>query len=68
MENETGKKLILILEGTNVEIDRKILEQLNSPLVHLIRNAIYHGIELPRVRVKKMTHYKLMQFFFINSM
>ncbi len=52
--NETGKKLKLILEGTNVEIDRKILEELNSPLVHLIRNAVYHGIELPRERVKKM--------------
>jgi two-component system chemotaxis sensor kinase CheA len=51
--NETGKKLRLILEGTNVEIDRKILEDLNSPLVHLIRNAIYHGIETPRERTKK---------------
>ncbi|MFX1425484.1 MAG: chemotaxis protein CheA, partial [Promethearchaeota archaeon] len=51
--NETGKKLRLILQGTNVEIDRKILEELNSPLVHLIRNAIYHGIELPKERKKK---------------
>ncbi|MFX1499841.1 MAG: chemotaxis protein CheA [Promethearchaeota archaeon] len=51
--NETGKKLRLILEGTNVEIDRKILEEINSPLVHLIRNAIYHGIELPKNRIKK---------------
>ncbi len=51
--NETGKKLRLILEGTNVEIDRKILEEINSPLVQLIRNAIYHGIESPRERVKK---------------
>ncbi|MCK4379898.1 MAG: chemotaxis protein CheA [Candidatus Lokiarchaeota archaeon] len=51
--NETGKKLRLILEGTNVEIDRKILEEINSPMVHLIRNAIYHGIETPRERVKK---------------
>lgn len=51
--NETGKKLKLILEGTNVEIDRKILEEINSPMVHLIRNAIYHGIESPRERVKK---------------
>ena len=40
LANETGKKLKLILEGTNVEIDRKILEELNSPLVQLIRNAI----------------------------
>ena len=51
--NETGKKLRLILKGTNVEIDRKILEDINSPLVQLIRNAIYHGIESPRERVKK---------------
>jgi two-component system chemotaxis sensor kinase CheA len=53
LANETGKKLKLILEGTNVEIDRKILEELNSPLVQLIRNAIYHGIETPKERRKK---------------
>ncbi len=51
--NETGKKIKLILEGTNVEIDRKILEEINTPLVQLIRNAIYHGIESPKDRVKK---------------
>ncbi len=51
--NETGKKLRLILEGTNVEIDRKILEEINTPLVQLIRNAIYHGIESPKERLKK---------------
>ncbi|MFX0003316.1 MAG: chemotaxis protein CheW [Candidatus Hodarchaeota archaeon] len=51
--NETGKKIKLILEGTNVEIDRKILEEINTPLVQLIRNAIYHGIESPRDRIKK---------------
>ena len=51
--NETGKKIRLVLQGTNVEIDRKILEELNSPLVHLIRNAISHGIESPKERKKK---------------
>jgi two-component system chemotaxis sensor kinase CheA len=50
---ETGKKIRFVLEGTNVEIDRKILEELNSPLVHLLRNAVYHGIESPEVRMKK---------------
>ncbi|MFX1454262.1 MAG: chemotaxis protein CheW [Promethearchaeota archaeon] len=53
LANETSKKLKLILEGTNVEIDRKILEELNSPLIQLIRNAIYHGIETPKERRKK---------------
>ncbi|TFG07902.1 MAG: chemotaxis protein CheA [Promethearchaeota archaeon] len=50
---ETGKKVKFILEGMNVEIDRKILEELNSPLIHLLRNAIYHGIESPNERKQK---------------
>ncbi len=50
---ETGKKIKFILEGINVEMDRKILEELNSPLVHLLRNAIYHGIESPKERISK---------------
>ncbi|MFX1453547.1 MAG: chemotaxis protein CheA, partial [Promethearchaeota archaeon] len=51
---ETGKKIKFILEGINVEMDRKILEELNSPIIHLLRNAIYHGIELPKQRISKM--------------
>jgi len=50
---EQGKKVRLVLEGLNVEIDRKILEEINSPLIHLIRNAIYHGIETPEERASK---------------
>ncbi|MFX1337015.1 MAG: chemotaxis protein CheW [Promethearchaeota archaeon] len=50
---ETGKKIKFILEGINVEMDRKILEELNSPLIHLLRNAIYHGIESPKERISK---------------
>lgn len=50
---ETGKKIKFILEGINVEMDRTILEELNSPIIHLLRNAIYHGIELPKERISK---------------
>ena len=50
---EIEKKAQLILEGTNVEIDRKILEEINSPLIHLLRNAIYHGLESPQERKRK---------------
>ena len=50
---ETSKKIKFILEGINVEIDRKILEELNSPIIHLLRNAIYHGIESPKERINK---------------
>lgn len=47
-----GKKIELILEGENTEVDKTILEALNDPLVHLIRNAADHGIEMPDDRVK----------------
>jgi two-component system chemotaxis sensor kinase CheA len=50
---ETSKKIKFILEGINVEMDRKILEELNSPIIHLLRNAIYHGIESPKERISK---------------
>jgi two-component system chemotaxis sensor kinase CheA len=52
VSRNVNKKVQLVLEGTNVEIDRKILEEINSPIVHLLRNAIYHGIETPAERKK----------------
>jgi two-component system chemotaxis sensor kinase CheA len=50
---ETEKNVRFILEGTDVELDRKILEELNSPLIHIVRNSIYHGIESPSTRKRK---------------
>nr|WP_320049606.1 hybrid sensor histidine kinase/response regulator [uncultured Desulfuromonas sp.] len=46
-----GKEVDLLVEGDETEIDKRILEMLSSPLNHLIRNAIDHGIELPQVRL-----------------
>lgn len=40
-----GKEVRLILEGEGLELDRAILEQLGDPLIHLLRNAIDHGIQ-----------------------
>jgi two-component system, chemotaxis family, sensor kinase CheA len=42
-----GKQLQFTVVGGDTEIDRKILEQLRDPLVHLLRNAVDHGLELP---------------------
>ena len=53
LAKETGKQIRFVLEGLSVEIDRKILEELNSPIVHLLRNAIYHGIETAAERRAK---------------
>lgn len=44
------KQLQLVVEGEETELDRNIVEELSDPLVHMIRNAIDHGIELPAQR------------------
>ncbi len=46
------KKVKLLVTGETTRVDRNILEQLESPLNHLIRNAIDHGIELPEERIR----------------
>jgi two-component system chemotaxis sensor kinase CheA len=48
-----GKQVDLILRGSEVEIDRRILEEMKDPLIHLIRNAIDHGLEPPTERAPK---------------
>ncbi len=45
-----GKRVELSIEGAEIELDRSILDRLSDPLVHLIRNAVGHGIEMPSVR------------------
>lgn len=47
---ELGKKVRFEIVGESTEVDRDILEKLEAPLSHLLRNAIDHGIELPEVR------------------
>ena len=44
------KRVTLTLEGTETEIDRNILQVISDSLIHLIRNAVAHGIEAPEVR------------------
>ena len=45
-----SKEVDLELVGAETELDRNLVEALNDPLVHLVRNAIDHGVELPSVR------------------
>ncbi|ODM24564.1 chemotaxis protein CheA [Clostridium sp. Bc-iso-3] len=47
-----NKEVNLVLEGGETEIDRTIMEEMSDPLIHLIRNAIDHGIENPEIRKK----------------
>jgi len=50
LSKDLGKKVDLQLEGQSTELDRQIMEKLKEPIVHIIRNAIDHGIEAPDVR------------------
>jgi len=47
---ELGKKIDLVTKGAETEMDKTVLERLDDPLVHIIRNCIDHGIEFPEVR------------------
>ncbi|MEM7179977.1 MAG: chemotaxis protein CheW [Spirochaetota bacterium] len=49
---ETNKKVKLNLLGENTELDKKVVDMIGEPLLHLIRNSIDHGIEEPEDRVK----------------
>jgi two-component system chemotaxis sensor kinase CheA len=47
---ELGKEIEMATEGEDTELDKTVIDKLNDPLVHLIRNSIDHGIELPDLR------------------
>lgn len=47
-----NKKVDLVLQGTESEIDRNVLKTISDSLVHLVRNAVSHGIEAPEERLK----------------
>ena len=46
-----GKEVRLVIEGEAIELDKTILEQIGDPLVHVIRNAVDHGLEAPEERL-----------------
>lgn len=47
---EQGKYVELVIRGTELEVDKRILEELKVPLIHLLRNCVDHGIEKPKER------------------
>ncbi len=53
LSNELGREVIMLTDGGDTELDKTVIEKLNDPLVHIIRNSIDHGIESPDERVKK---------------
>ena len=51
LAEEQGKEIELVLEGVEIGLDKEVLDRLGEPLLHLMRNAIDHGIETPEERV-----------------
>jgi two-component system chemotaxis sensor kinase CheA len=51
--HELGKDIELVISGSEAELDKSVVEKLGDPLMHLVRNAIDHGIESPEARVAK---------------
>jgi two-component system, chemotaxis family, sensor kinase CheA len=50
LARERGKEVELFIEGEAIEIDKRILEEMKDPLIHLVRNCIDHGIKKPEER------------------
>nr|WP_319396027.1 chemotaxis protein CheW [uncultured Desulfobacter sp.] len=50
LSHQLGKSIELDIEGKDVELDKTILESINDPLTHLVRNSVDHGIEMPMER------------------
>jgi two-component system, chemotaxis family, sensor kinase CheA len=50
LSREQGKEVDLVIRGGEVEIDKRILQVIKDPLIHLVRNCIDHGLELPELR------------------
>ena len=49
---DLGKEAQLVMHGEEIELDKRILEEMKDPLIHLLRNCVDHGIETPEVRVR----------------
>ncbi len=53
LSRQLGKDIRLEMEGENTELDKTVIEQLNDPLVHMIRNSVDHGIDKPESRIAR---------------
>lgn len=51
LSTKLGKKIELVMIGENTEVDKTVVELLSDPLVHLVRNSLDHGIEMPEDRL-----------------
>lgn len=53
LSRELGRQIEFIIDGEETELDRSVIDEIGDPLVHLLRNAIDHGVEAPEDRQRK---------------
>jgi two-component system chemotaxis sensor kinase CheA len=51
LSKDLGKEVDFVIEGGDIELDKNIIEHLTDPLLHILRNSVDHGIEMPEERV-----------------
>lgn len=51
LARKAGKQVELVIRGEDTELDRSVIEEIGDPLIHLLRNAVDHGVELPADRL-----------------
>ena len=51
LAQKVGKEINLVIQGQDTELDRSVIEEINDPLIHLLRNSVDHGVELPADRI-----------------
>lgn len=49
----TGKDVDFVLDGASTELDNNIIQQISDPLIHIVRNAVAHGLEMPEERAQQ---------------
>ena len=52
VSTDLGKKIELVMDGSDTELDRQVLELIKDPLTHMVRNSADHGLETPADRIK----------------
>ncbi len=52
LSKDLGKDIDFVIEGGDIELDKNIIEHLTDPLLHIIRNSVDHGVEMPDERIK----------------
>nr|MBP3282471.1 chemotaxis protein CheA [Treponema sp.] len=51
LSTQLGKRVEMVMVGSETELDKTVIEKLNDPLLHLVRNSVDHGVELPEDRI-----------------